>query len=341
MGGLRAASALAVVSLALGAADGCKPDPMREIISFPARDAAVSCGDASASMTAATSESAWVARAMAEVEAGDAGPSAADGLCDGTTSVRLAVSFESGGGLAPVSPFSFPHGRFFVLDGRCRFIAQNDALAGLHNGTLTQRQAGELAADLAVADLASLHSTRATCVDGWVTLIAASTAAVSCSCSDCGADTFADSVMERAELWLDRLFLLGVPIVGPVRALAAPRAPPSMLSCGHALSAIAWPLTRSMLDVPGLVVDDAGRRAAGAVFDDPDEAAALRAVRAQAAAMPFLPSLPPSIAYVRDAGVSYAIYIRDELPAEQAQAVDAFFATAWASQPRGPNGSSR
>jgi hypothetical protein len=41
MGG-RAASALAVVSLALGAADGCKPDPMREIISFPARDAAVS-----------------------------------------------------------------------------------------------------------------------------------------------------------------------------------------------------------------------------------------------------------------------------------------------------------
>src|SRR5262249_36837690 len=112
-------------------------------------------------------------------------------LCDGSTSLRLAMNLQPDGGLNLRSWYiDNPYGSFFVLDGPLHFYVQpGAALTGIREGTLSSDQARALSADLSVAQLSLLSSTRATCADGAVGLLTTQNASLACSCSDCGADS--------------------------------------------------------------------------------------------------------------------------------------------------------
>ena len=301
------------------------------------RGAAEQCFDAGGVPPSPNAASGWAAA----LGAADAGPDTpvGDALCDGSSNIRLAVAEKAGGGLGDAGfSLNAPYGAFFVLDGQCHFVAQNGHLSGLHAGTLTHAVARSLAQELAVERIDEFRSTRTTCFDGWVAMVASTDVAFGCSCSDCGSDTLASSVLDRSRVWIDRVYELGQPVEGPVRALATAGTPRSDPPCGAIQQVLDWPLARPMLDMPGLIVERAGSDTNGVVFEDPADASALRSLRVRTAAMQVFPSMGATIVYVRDASVSYALYVNDVLPADREQAISAFLAAGWARVPQGPNG---
>ena len=87
---------------------------------------------------------------------------------------------------------------------------------------------------------------------------------------------------------------------------------------------IAWPLERD----PGtlLVPDrDAAWAGPGTLVDDPTDAARLRELRAQGAAIYHSYDFDPTFTRTSDGRV-YAVYVRDEVPEEMRAAIEA----AWA-----------
>jgi hypothetical protein len=275
--------------------------------------------------------------ALPALEVDDGLPS----LCDGSSDLRLAVSQKPGGGLA-VEYWSLaqPHGSYFALDGRCHFYVQpSRAVSSVLEGMLTPEQAHALAVDLSLPQLAARTSTRATCFDGWVDLVASADASLACSCSDCGADTAATATMIAADAWLGRLSAVGTPLTGPVRAFAVPETSPSLHgACANPQTVLSWPLDRSVTQIPDLVVQPHESSPTGAVFTDAEDAARLRQLRAASAAMFIFPDVPAERIYVRDGVTVYALFIRDEPPEAAEMSITNFLSSAWRSVPVGPNG---
>jgi hypothetical protein len=328
---MRCSLCWALCATLLAAAVGCTPNPLREEIVF---------GDAGAQNEPFNCDAAEPLDDMPPASSGlpsiavfqnfDAGSAPDDSLCDGSADLRLVVSAVAFRSTVAEIRFLEPHGDFLALDGHCHFYVQPSASIGMYEGTLSRQQAQALAADLAIAHLADLVSTRTTCYDGAITMIATPQASVSCTCSDCGADAVATRALQYADAWLDQLPMMGEPLAGPVTALAQQGEPPAALMCYPRQQVLAWPLSTHVQDTPGLIGD---ARAPGVLIDNLADVAALRDVRAQSAQMLLAPTYHALDVYVRDQEIDYALFIRDELLAADEQALTAFLTAAWANEP--------
>jgi hypothetical protein len=89
-----------------------------------------------------------------------------------------------------------------------------------------------------------------------------------------------------------------------------------------------WPLMAAVHAIAGLL-DDSWAPIDGAYFAG-DDAAALRRMRAKTAASELNDEhYKPSLVYVRDCGQTYALNLRDELPASVEERLRAFVAAGW------------
>lgn len=247
----------------------------------------------------------------------DAGTAPSAALCDGSSEMRLA--YQSGGGFVDQSYFfTNPFGlSFFAIDGMCRFYAGGIGMPGIASGTLNKTDADALSADVHWIELAGWSwdlGKDQSCPDaGGVSLTRAKiSAGCSCGC-DAGAPKNLEKALSKAAEWATRLLDQGKPLDGAVSALAFE------YQAGAAPSepVVAWPLSRSMSSIDGLVRDRNDTKlfdpaAKFPRFDDAAEAAKLRAVRG----MP-----------VEEGSKQYQLYVRDELPEQAAQAWDALRAT--------------
>jgi hypothetical protein len=234
-----------------------------------------------------------------------------------------------GGGFVPDTfAFTNPRGHVFLaIDGACHFYVSDNYLRGIYSGSLSAADADALAKDLHWLDLASWKwgvQQDAACPDaGGVFLIREHvSAACSCGCDAAAPSGLADALM-KSQTWMTRLLGEGKPVDGSVSALAFE----GTQSSGSVMPVLDWPLTRAVSTIANLVRthNDPVLMSDGpfAQFDQAD-AAKLRELRT--ATLKGAISTPGSIA-VRDAGTSYELYLRDELPEAAAKAWDALYAT--------------
>jgi len=237
-------------------------------------------------------------------------------LCDGSTDMRLG--YAAAGGFVDITfYFTNPYGHWFLfVDGQCNYYLSREYPQGIVSGTLDDEQASTLAdaigwpsiAELAVEDVES-------CPDAGANVIwAPGGIEVSCTCGcDEGpvSQRKTDALQYMYEL-LETLAQSAPPLMGPVSALAAPESP-----VGDELT---WPLDQPLATIPNLVHDLDSLGDEFALFEDPDDAAALRALRATAQ-----PGTPVRVA---DGEGAYQIYVRDELPEGVAPAIEALRGSA-------------
>jgi hypothetical protein len=152
-----------------------------------------------------------------------------------------------------------------------------------------------------------------------------------CRCDDCGEGTPSTKAIENGIAWIDKLVEMGEPSTGVLQVLAWP-GEPVMNDVVRTQPVFDWPLEAAVHEISGLVTDGSWTAASGAYFDGED-AAALRKLRSKTSVWDLLPErdaeLHPSIAYARDCGQTYALNMRDELPARVEAELEAFLEVAW------------
>jgi hypothetical protein len=241
-------------------------------------------------------------------------------LCDGSSDIRLSIA-TSGGFVASTYTFTSPRGAAFsTVDGKCHYYASTDYMVGISEGDLTATEATQLLSDIGWSNrLVFRGESPANCADGGTTVVTTPDSAFACTCGDCGSAASAgktaaiSSAAKVAMTYAPRGKRLG----GPVSAIAY------VETFSNGSQPQAWPLSRSMLSVDGLVqASNAATLGSGARFDAVADASALRTVRA-AARTPT--NSYAGFALVDDGGI-YSLYVRDELPADVSQSYDAFVA---------------
>ena len=256
-----------------------------------------------------------VASDAAEPQAGaTATPSAPAGIgsafCDGSNDIRLGMWLDAGPGNAFMQPFGF---RFAFVDGRCRYVASSDAMVGIASGVLDSARVEELARDVSYARIAefSAHSDEV-CFEGGRSAISDGARSFGCGCEcDEGAPAALISAEAASHRWIDRLVAEGSLSTGAVRAVAV-----KYDSGGPYADSPAWPLARPITDI--LVSEFLLREDAGAIIDDAEDAATLRALRTQAM------TRGTFVIYVLDAMQQYYLLVRDEPESPTEAAVRAF-----------------
>jgi hypothetical protein len=241
-------------------------------------------------------------------------PPALGELCDGSTDLRLGYSAD--GGFVDVTfYFTNPHGHWFLfIDGQCNYYVSMGYLEGIATGMLDAQQAEEIATNIGWDSIDELTVEDVeTCPDAGANSIwAPDGRRVSCTCGcDEGPVSMRkmDALSYMTDLMSD-LSMQGQSVTGPVSALAAEAEP-----IGGELT---WPLDMPIASIPSLVhnLNDLGPDPTYALFADADDAAALRALRAQQQ-----PGTPLAIA---DGEGTYQLWVRDELPEGVSEAIESF-----------------
>jgi hypothetical protein len=262
----------------------------------------VAAGSPGCGTTAATDVGAHDAASDrdAAATARDAGPP--EPICDGSETMRLWMTGDNWS-VDPGHGFKSPYGSVFVLvDGKCRFYGGTHGSLEIRTGTLTATQAEELSAAIGYSSIEAWSKTPPvnTCSDGGGAALVRPgfTASCICDCNPADGPAGKNAAIRQISKWATALEQQGTPISGDVSAVAQAR------TSDAPQTTVAWPLSRPMSTIDGLI--QAGPYApAGARFTDEKECAALRALRAQ----PRQTSLT-----VTDAGMTYDLIIRDELP---------------------------
>jgi hypothetical protein len=234
-------------------------------------------------------------------------------ICDGSTNMRFGYSAD--GGFVHVSfYFTNPYGHWFLfIDGQCNYFASmNGVIEGIATGMIDAAQAEEIALNTGwnAVDELSIRDDESCPDAGTDTIWFPSGQQLTCTC---GCD--ASPVSQRKTDALDYIRGLvetlarGEKFDGPASAMAVATSP-----VGGELE---WPLDTPIADIANLVHDLNMLGTVGeefAVFEDPADAATLRALRATA--QPGMPLL------VSDGQGTYELYIRDELPESVDVAID-------------------
>jgi hypothetical protein len=235
-------------------------------------------------------------------------------LCDGSTDLRLGYSAD--GGFVDVTfYFTNPYGHWFLfIDGQCNYYVSMGYREGIATGMLDAQQAEALALNVEWASIDELTIEDVeTCPDaGSDNVWAPDGRRVSCTCG-CDEGPVSTRKMDALGYMRDlmnELSMSGQSVTGPVSALASLASPST--------DELAWPLDMAMADVPNLVHDlnDLGSSPQYALFEDAEDATALRMLRAQQQ-----PGTPLS---VTDGQATYQLWIRDELPDGVSEAIDSF-----------------
>jgi hypothetical protein len=242
----------------------------------------------------------------------DGGLMATEDICDASDGLRFAMS--SGGGFVPIdyffrSPYGFT---FLFVDGHCRYYTSG-AEGEIRTGSLSKAQARQLSAASGYASLEAWSTTPSEnpgCADGVDTTLyrPGFHAGCYCGCDASAVPAAKIAAMQDTYTWVQKLKTLGTAVDGDIRAAAVKEDSPSG-------TPVAWPLSRAMVDIASFVqpvsIPDS------ALFTDSAETKKLRKVRSDAlAAKAYLPE-------VSEAGTTYGLYLRDELPAAVATAVNA------------------
>jgi hypothetical protein len=255
------------------------------------------------------------------------------GICDGSDEIRLVVATHLGPGTVPWFIWQDYHSRpLLIVDGHCHFYAVDLSLSPVSQGQLTPELLEQITKDLALGDLPNLPSRRDNCTDHWEDrILATQDHALRCRCNDCGEGTPSTRAIENGIAWIDKLVEIGEPSTGVLKALASP-GEPVMGEGIRTQPVFDWPLEAAVHNVAGLVTDGHWTAASG-VFFEGDDAAALRKLRSKTAAWDLFEApdeeLHPSLAYVRDCGQTYALNMRDELPARVEAQLEALLEVAW------------
>jgi hypothetical protein len=264
-------------------------------------------------------------RDAAAIEAGmpDANMSARDAalpkdeLCDGSSAIRLSVA--TGGGFpSPTYEFTNPYGSgFFFVDGKCHYYASADYMLGISEGDLSPAEASQLLSDIGWAQRQSFRGlSPSQCADGATTQVTLPDSAFACTCGDCGSTSPAGktAAIRGAALVPMTYAMRGKALSGAVSAIAYAQ------TFSNGLQPLAWPLSRSIVSIAGLVqANDSAVRELGVRFDQPADASALRSLRTAARSG----TASAGFVMVADSGM-YSLYVRDELPDAVAQSYAAF-----------------
>ena len=280
--------------------------------SFPDQDGCNHCG-CSKSGVACTLLACITPDAGTVDDAGDDGGALpAEDICDGSDGMRFAMT--SGGGFVPIDYFfRSPYGSSFLfLDGHCRYYTSGSQ-GEIRTGTLSKAQARQLSAASGYASLQAWSKTPSDnpgCADGGDTTLyrPGFQAGCYCGCDPSAVPAAKIAAMQDTYTWVQKLKTQGSAIDGDIRAAAVLEDVPSS-------TPVAWPLARAIVDIAGFV--QPGSIPDSALFTDGTETKQLRKLRNDAvAAKAYVPE-------VSEAGTTYGVYMRDELPATVATAVDA------------------
>ena len=243
-------------------------------------------------------------------------------ICNGSDEVRLRVIVE-GGFVWSAYKFTNPYGlKFIVVDGKCRYYASSDFMAGIVTGTLSAAEADQLETDIRWAQLDALSFADLACPDSGSTTITkpGARAYCSCGCDDDAPSGLAEAIA-GAGTWLDALPKRGTPLTSAVKAVAF-----AVQFESTADFSTAWPLAQNMADIDGLIAPEGGD-VVGAGFDDADESAKLRLLRADALAAKANQQADPFIGVHDDRDVQYQLYVADQLPADVVEGVAALLSS--------------
>jgi len=241
-------------------------------------------------------------------------------ICDGSQDMRLGIS-SGGGFVANTYMFTNPYGnRFLFVDGQCRYHASIDYMQGFASGTLSSAEAEQLATDIGWSMLPTWSAySDVQCPDAGASIITRPSYAATCicGCQDMGPPGLAAAMVKAGE-WLGNLYMQGTRSTGAVSAIAG-------MTPGATGMELAWPLGRPIADIAGLVQDTVlFSGTSGVGFENPVDTSALRDLRSAAVAqMMYAQSIP-----VLDQGMTYVVFVRDELPDGVDAAIEALRASS-------------
>lgn len=246
----------------------------------------------------------------------DVGPPPLGPICDGSNDVRFAWH-AAGGFISLETRFLEPLGQFFVVNGQCQYYAMRNGKIG--TGMLSAEQAEQLTQISHWPDYASWGSftDRFSCPDAGVVSLLAPNIRLSCTCGcDDDAPTGLSQAFSEVTPFTSMVQDNAVSLMEAVSVIAIPWDE----GMGDAtVAAQAWPLTRELTSVAVPALEST---TSGTYISDPDEVAALQALRAawQGAG---------ALIKVRDeAGDLHGVLVRDELPEDTREAVQALLAQA-------------
>jgi hypothetical protein len=252
------------------------------------------------------------------------------GICDGSNELRLVIASDGPSELEAYAWRDRSARPFLIIDGKCHYYATSWELGPVTDGQLTAEMLHELTDDLALTNLANLPSRRDDCADHWSDrLLATQDHSLRCRCDDCGEGTPSTRAIANAVAWVERLAAEGKPLTGTLSAIAHPGEPESNESV-VLQTVFDWPLEPAILAIENLELELWGQDTFGAYFSG-DDAVALRRLRTQTLALntSLIEGLKPFLIYVSDCGRTYALNMRDELPASVEAKLQAFLNVAW------------
>lgn len=247
-------------------------------------------------------------------------PRANASLCDGSDAIWLG--FTNTSGFHEGKAFSEPYGNVFLfLDGHCDFYVRK--YGRLVIGQVSEGVAKTLAARVGMTSIQETDQWHEdTCDEGEARLrVFGHSLACACGC-DANAPAWVETAMYEAFRLADELLPEGEPATGPLAVIGRGFNDDDGRRDLRGLDP--WPLSVPIGAVPGLIQEpfpgpeELASEGIGAVFVGED-AARLRALDED---------LNSSILTVREDGVGYWLYLRDEFPPAAERAVRAFLDSA-------------
>lgn len=237
-------------------------------------------------------------------------------LCDGSTALRFAMN-AGGGNLSGLPPFLAELGwSLLLIDGQCRYYAMTAPDHEIRTGVLSEADAQAFSQELSLGDWQGLPLSQS-CPDAGVQTFAFGPDRTSVSCES-------TPLSQASDLWLERLYQAGSPVGGLVRYwLTEPSNQQWPESNPDA--ALPYPLAGAPATISGPF-----ERGTPLVAADADDAAKLRALRAQYQASPAFTLAPqysiPVVLSTSNGSEYYNLSLRDTVPfeVEGALAIEAF-----------------
>lgn len=254
-------------------------------------------------------------------------------LCDGSTAIRLGYQQGGGGPVPNNDTFMRPFGyTFLVIDGLCHYyLGPLDAREGIRHGELSRAEADQISRDVDFAKLLQWNGQFGQgCPDqgGFNLVTSKSQLSLACGCGGCvGAPPGAEDALNKILEWYAELEPRSSALTGPIRALAE-----SLERVHETTPVYDWPVARAIAETEGLVfVPNYNDPPPPGVLFEGSDATALRMLREEGNA-DFKRALeddssPPSPVARDSDSRGYLLHLRDELPADHAAAIRAFFAT--------------
>jgi hypothetical protein len=228
-------------------------------------------------------------------------------LCDGSDAIRFSAALGSSVGGGPVAFYNaFLPGKYLVIDGKCRYWVNDWSLAGLRSGVLGAEEAEAYADSLHYGQYEVISEYEsAQCPDGGGMTLTDSTGSIVCRCGACSGGgepaEFREAFAAALELADD---------VGARQEWAW--GPSSFLAVATGEEAeLSWTLDVDLAPVAYDTAEQSFSNDAGVLVEGVDQLTLLSALR-QAS----INDGQSSQLFVTQDGNRYALYVRDEPPAE-------------------------